>query len=89
MIGKIKRLEQLYHQKQIELNKCLAENKKSEKRLQIMIGKAMLDKLEFLEGSESYDQHKSYITTVLHEFMANEIQREFLRKQGFIIGHKD
>lgn len=89
MIEKIKRLEQLYYQKQIELNKCLAKNKRDEKRLQIMIGKAMLDKLELLEGSESYDQHKSYITTVLHEFTTNEIQREFLRQQDFILGHKD
>lgn len=89
MSDKLKRLEQLYYQKQIELNKCLAQDKKDEKRLQIIIGKAMLDKLELLEGSDSYDQHKNYITTVINEFVSDEIQRDFLNQQGFIIGHKD
>lgn len=89
MSDKLKRLEQLYYQKQMELNKSLTQDKKDEKRLQIIIGKAMLDKLELLEGSESYDQHKNYITTILNELVMNPIQRDFLVQQGFIHGQKD
>lgn len=72
----------------MDLNKSLTQNKKDEKRLQIIIGKAMLDKLELLEGSESYDPHKNYITTVLDDVITNPMQRDFLEQQGFC-GHKD
>jgi hypothetical protein len=88
MTSKLKILEREYAQKQNELNRFLTQRKKDEKRLQIIIGKAMLDKLERLEGSESYDYHKDYITTVLDDVITSSMQREFLVKQGFC-GHKD
>ncbi len=83
MTTKLERLEQDYYQQQTELNRILTQDKKDEKRLRFIVGKAVLDNLISIEEKVLYDQNEDYLVSILNKFVTHPDQRKFLEQQGF------